>query len=83
MTIYFLKDLMSRKKRYVRSDQIKTIFVPQYENLTLKHIDEFARQYPDIALYLPDAPDMPKTPKQWVVNICAAVIDKPFRDWVA
>ena len=45
-----------------------------YENLTLKCIGEFARQYPDIGLYLPDAADMPKTPKQWVVNICAAVI---------
>ena len=33
--------------------------------------------------YLPDLCDLPKTPKQWVVNVCAAVIGQNFRDWVA
>ena len=56
--------------------------MPNYENLTLKHIGEFICQHPDIKDYLPDQPDLPKTPKQWIVNVCAAVIGQPFKDWV-
>ena len=33
-------------------------------------------------MYLPDDPDLPKTPKQWIINVCVAVIGKPFKDWV-
>ena len=40
-------------------------------------------QHPNIATYLPDEPDLPKTPKQWIVNICTAVIGQPFKTWVA
>ena len=73
---------MNRRKKYVRNDAIQTLCVPQYENLTLKHIGAFASQQRDIANYLPDSPDLPKTPKEWIVNVCAAVIGQPFRDWV-
>ena len=58
------------------------MFVPQYENLTLKHIGEFAHRQSDISNYMPDDPDLLKTPKQWIVNVCAVVIGQPFRDWV-
>ena len=29
-----------------------------------------------------DGPDPPKVPKQWLVNICAAVLKDVFKDWV-
>ena len=35
-----------------------------------------------IELYLPDAPDLPKTPKQYIVNVCTAVIGPAFKNWV-
>ena len=57
--------------------------MPGYENLTLKHIGDFAMKQPDILDYLPDQPDLKKVPKQWIVNVCAAVIGAPFRTWVA
>ena len=43
---------------------------------------EFISDLPDIADFLPDDPDLAKTPKQWIVNVCAAVIGKLFKDWV-
>ena len=83
VTIYFLKDVIGAKKKYLRNHEVQFLFVPAYENLTLKHIAAYANQYSYVADYLPDAPDIPKTPKQFIVNVCAAVIGQPFRDWVA
>ena len=34
-------------------------------------------------MYLPDDPDLRKVPKQWIVNVCAAVVGQPFKDWVS
>ena len=82
VTIYFLKDILARKKSYVRNEAIQTVYVPQYEGLCFKDIAEFASQHPNIAAYMPDDPDLPKTPKQWIINVCVAVIGKPFKDWV-
>ena len=31
---------------------------------------------------MPDEPDIQKVPRQWILNVCAAVIGQPFRDWV-
>ena len=61
--MYFLKDLMNGRKKYLLNEQVHTITVPHYENLTLKHIGEFASQQPIISDYLPDPADLPKTPK--------------------
>ena len=38
---------------------------------------------PDIESFLPDDQDLPKTPKQWIVNVCAAVVGQPFKEWVS
>ena len=82
VTIYFLKDIIHRKKKALKNNEIKRFHVPQYDNLTLKCIGEFICQHPAINDYLPDQPDLPKTPKQWIVDVCAAVIGQPFKDWV-
>ena len=31
---------------------------------------------------MPDDPDLPKTPKQWIINVCAVVIGDSFNEWV-
>ena len=31
---------------------------------------------------MPDEPDIQKVPRQWILNVMAAVIGQPFRDWV-
>ena len=38
VTIYFLKDILGRKKAYVPNNEVKTVYVPQYENLTVAKI---------------------------------------------
>ena len=43
---------------------------------------EFISHYPDMADYLPDEVDLPKTPKQWIVNVIAAVLGLLFKTWV-
>ena len=82
-TIYFLKDLLCGKKNHILNADVQTLYVPQYKNLTLEHIMEFVSSQGGLADYLPDEPDLPKIPKQWVVNVCTAVIGDAFRDWVA
>ena len=83
VTIYFLKDILGRKKAYLHNDQVKSMHIPQYKNLSLENILTFAFTKPDVENYLPDEPDLPKVPKQWIMNVCSAVIGKDFKDWVA
>ena len=82
MTIYFLKDILARKKAYLTVDDVKTLHVPAYKNLTLEKILGYVSSKGRIDLYLPDEPDLPKVPKQWIVNVCAAVLGEDFKDWV-
>jgi hypothetical protein len=58
------------------------VFVPQYETLKVKHIYQFLNRYPDCYQYYPDAREIEKVPKQWLVNVAAAVVGQPFEDWV-
>ena len=44
---------------------------------------EFVAGQPDIEDYLPDDPDLAKVPKQWIINVCVAVIGQDFKEWVA
>ena len=82
MTIYFLKDILCRKKAYIPNDQVKTLFVPQYKALSIERILQFAADKPNISDFLPDDIDLPKVPKQWLVNVCAVVLGDDFRAWV-
>ena len=45
---------------------------------------QFLRQHHShVFEYLPD-PDLelPKTPKQWIANVCATVLEDRFNNWV-
>ena len=61
---------------------MKTIHVPQYKNLSVEKILEYAADKPIVTMYLPDDIDLPKVPKQWLVNIFAVVLGNSFKDWV-
>ena len=37
---------------------------------------------PNVHDFLPDDIDLPKVPKQWLVNVCAVVLGDEFRAWV-
>ena len=61
---------------------MKTLHVPQYKNLSVEKILEFVIDKPYVFMYFPDEIDMPKVPKQWLVNVLAAVLGESFKDWV-
>ena len=79
ITIYFLKDILNQKKRHLKNDCIQHFHVPMYKNLSLEKIMVFISNYPNVADYLPDEIDLAKTPKQWLVNVIAAVLGTPFK----
>ena len=83
VTIYFLKDILAQRKAFVNVDDVKTVYVPQYKTLSVEKILAFATEQPRLEHYLPDDIDLPKVPKQWIVNVCAAVLGDPFKDWVS
>ena len=43
VTIYFLKDILGRKKAYLTVDDVKSLHVPQYKNLTLEKMLAFVK----------------------------------------
>jgi hypothetical protein len=82
--VYFLRELMSLKKKRLHTTQIRTIHVPQYEGLGIKEIRQFLDEvHPEVYDYLPE-PDieLPKTPKQYVVNVVATILKEEFSKWV-
>ena len=40
LTIYFLKSIISGSKRFINSDRVKHLSLPQYEGLSIKDILE-------------------------------------------
>ena len=82
VTIYFLKDIIARKKRKLNNAEVHTLHLPHYKCLSLEKIFAFVAGQSRIESYLPDEPDLAHVPKQWIVNVCAAVIGEPFKQWV-
>ena len=44
---------------------------------------DFTQSFPKMSTYLPDDIDLEKAPKQWLIDVCTAVIGQPFKDWVS
>ena len=82
MTIYFLKDLMSGKKKRIKGDAVQWIAIPQYESLTINKIAEFVAPLGVVSDYLPDPKEYSKLPKQWIANVCHTLLKNTFSDWV-
>lgn len=67
----------------VKASSVRTVIVPQYEGLTIKEMDnEIFQRHSVIYSYLPDQVEIHKTPKQWIVNVAASVLEDTFTDWV-
>ena len=58
------------------------VYVPQYETLKVKEIYKFLNAHPEYFGYYPEAREIDKVPKQWLVNVAAAVVGQSFEDWV-
>ena len=82
VTIYFLKDLVRGVKKKIIGKDVRHIAIPQYENLTIKHIADFVAPYHVIHDYLPEEKEIAKVPKQWLANVCHTVLKDIFKHWV-
>ena len=58
-----MEDILSAKKKAIRNDQIRWIFVPQYEGLGIKVMFESVKKYPDVFMHLPDEKDIGQLPR--------------------
>ena len=82
VTIYFLKDQVSGRKKRIYGPNVQHITIPAYEGLTLKDIAEFAQDHPQVNDYLPDGKEVMKMSKQWIANVIHSVLKKTFSNWV-
>ena len=58
------------------------IAVPFYETLKLEHIFSFFLENKLVIPYMPDDKELRKLPRQWICNVGASIIGKPFQNWV-
>ena len=56
----------------------------RYEGLGVKEILQLLTdRYPMVYQYLPEPElELPKTPKQWIGNVCASILQSSFSNWV-
>jgi hypothetical protein len=56
--------------------------VPFYKNLSIENMLDFAKAYAEVFNFLPEERDWHRLPRQWIIDILASVIGKPFQEWV-
>ena len=84
LSIDFLKDIISGKKKYVKQDSVKNIYVPQYEGLGLTQIWGHVENNPELKAYFPDElKERARLPKYFVCNILATLATDHFFEWVS
>ena len=75
MSIYFLKgeyllltetlcsDIISCKKKYVHCSKVQYLYIPQYENCSVRAILEQAAHYPAVEQHLPEGKERLQLPR--------------------
>ena len=93
VTIYFLKgkyrltpmtsrvDLVAGKKKFVPCNDVRYLFMPQYDNCSIKAVLEQAANYPEVEHFLPDAKEHHYLPRQWLINVVHTVAGDDFAQW--
>ena len=93
VTIYFVKgkcppltvivcaDIIAGRRKYVRYDDVRYLYLPQYYNCSIKAILEQAAHYPQVEPYLPDAKERHYLPRQWLINVVHTVAGEDFAQW--
>ena len=93
VSIYFLKgeyllltetlflDIISGRKKYVHCSKVQYLYIPQYDNCSVRAILAQAAHYPQVESYLPDAKEHPQLPRQWLINVIFTVGGDDFGRW--
>ena len=94
VTQYFLKQLINGEKKSklyilhivlhlgISCDDIKVIYCPQYENISVKNMMQEASKDPNIMQYLPDEQEIHLLPRQYLANVIYTVVGERFAAWV-
>ena len=83
VTVWHLRDLLSKKRTRIMGTDVKHIHVPQYEGLKVEAMLDFASQYPEVMRVFPESrKETMKMPRQYIANCIHSIIGKPFSDWV-
>ena len=78
-----MRDLVTGKRRIIKSKDIKNIGVPQYEGLSTADILDYSKDYPTVAEALPSEPrEVDKLHRQYVINVVYTLVGDPFRLWM-
>lgn len=77
-----MKALMARKKKALKTSDMKYLYAPQYDTLSISKLLDYAAAYHAVEEYMPDARDIPMLPRQWILNICFSIIGQDFADFV-
>jgi hypothetical protein len=83
VTIYHLKDLIAGKKKTMSTDNVKYLYCPQYNSLSLKKIFRIIHEQNQMVLdYLPVEKEYEKFPRQYILNLIYSICGDGFRDFV-
>ena len=63
LTVYFLKDLIEGKKRYVPMSKVVHVHVPAYDSLKIEEIFTFFMQHENVIFFMPHDKELRKMPK--------------------
>ena len=57
--------------------------MPQYENLSIQHMLDFLKDFPEMHLHMPaERREVEKLPRDFVINVGATIVNEPFLRFV-
>ena len=68
INVYFMKDIMAKRKKAIKNADLCYLYAPQYEELTSAKIIAFAMERGGVVDYLPAEKDIPALPRQVSYN---------------
>ena len=81
-TVYWLKSLISGERLFIRCDQVKVCFAPQYESLSLGAILDQAFTHGHARRYFPEDRDLHRLPRAWCLNVAYSVIGGAWKSFI-
>ena len=84
VTIFHMRDLVSGRRRMIKTDQVKTINVPFFEGLSIERMLEWADSRPENVMQaLPIVKrERDKLPRAYIANVIFTITGAPFVKWI-